>query len=55
MHEDRDAWLDDVRRWYYGGTPPAGERPPEPAPLDTKRARRGEPVSESGNERKETL
>lgn len=20
-----DAWLDDVRRWFYGGSPPEGD------------------------------
>ncbi|TCP04640.1 hypothetical protein [Rubrivivax gelatinosus] len=54
MHEDRDAWLDDVRRWYYGGTPPAGEQPPGPTPLDAAWARRGEPACEPAHERKET-
>lgn len=24
--DERDAWLDDVRRWYFGGTPPAADR-----------------------------
>jgi hypothetical protein len=23
IEDDRDAWLDDVKRWYYGGTAPA--------------------------------
>jgi hypothetical protein len=23
--QDKDDWLDDVRRWYYGGNAPAGE------------------------------
>lgn len=27
MHADgRDDWLDDVKRWFYGGTPPAGDQ-----------------------------
>ncbi len=30
--DDRDAWLDGVRRWYYGGTPPAGDRERDPSP-----------------------
>lgn len=33
---DPDAWLDDVRRWFYGGTEPAdrgpGAAPVTPAP-----------------------
>ncbi|MCK7494314.1 MAG: hypothetical protein MZW92_26365 [Comamonadaceae bacterium] len=36
MEDDRDAWLEDVRRWFYGGTPPAEpapERDAEPAPV----------------------
>lgn len=24
-----DAWLDDVRRWFYGGSPPEGDARPE--------------------------
>jgi hypothetical protein len=24
-----DDWLEDVRRWYYGGSPPAAEAEPE--------------------------
>ncbi|WP_200231533.1 hypothetical protein [Rubrivivax gelatinosus] len=36
MDDDRDAWLDDVRRWLHGGTPPAEPQKPsipaEPAP-----------------------
>jgi hypothetical protein len=23
--DERDAWLDDVRRWYYGGMEPGGD------------------------------
>jgi len=23
--DQRDAWLDDVRRWYYGGMEPLGD------------------------------
>lgn len=23
--QNNDDWLDDVRRWYYGGNAPAGE------------------------------
>ncbi|MEO7854151.1 MAG: hypothetical protein ABIR94_18150 [Rubrivivax sp.] len=29
--DDRDAWLEDVRRWYYGGMAPTGEHAPEQA------------------------
>lgn len=29
---DPDAWLDDVRRWYYGGTEPADPAPAMPPP-----------------------
>ncbi len=25
LEDQRDAWLDDVRRWYYGGTEPRGD------------------------------
>ncbi len=25
VDDGRDAWLDDVRRWYYGGTEPRGD------------------------------
>jgi hypothetical protein len=25
-----DDWVEDVRRWYYGGNPPAAEADPEP-------------------------
>lgn len=24
-----DAWLDDVRRWFYGGSPPEGDARPD--------------------------
>ncbi|MBG6082747.1 hypothetical protein [Rubrivivax gelatinosus] len=52
MHDDRDAWLDDVRRWYYGGTPPAGDRAPQPTPQNAAASRQGSP-SEPRSERKE--
>lgn len=35
-----DAWLDEVRRWYFGGTPPAGDLPDEPAQEADVRERR---------------
>lgn len=53
MQDDRDAWLDGVSRWYYGGTPPAGDLPPAPATRDAPAARRGLPASDSAHERKE--
>jgi len=32
LPQDADAWLDDVRRWFYGGTPPPDTLPaPEAA------------------------
>lgn len=36
--EDPDRWVDDVKRWFYGGTPPpatcpwSGQRLDRPAP-----------------------
>lgn len=53
MQDDRDAWLDDVRRWYYGGTPPAGDRLPAPATRDAPAARRSPPASDCAHQRKE--
>lgn len=53
MNDDRDAWLDDVRRWYYGGTPPAGDRSTESEPHEALASRQGQP-SEPRSERKET-
>ena len=29
---DHSSWVDEVRRWYYAGTPPAGAH--EPATAD---------------------
>jgi len=26
--DDPDAWVDDVKRWFYGGEPPRGDRLP---------------------------
>lgn len=52
MNDDRDAWLDDVRRWYFGGTPPLGDLPADPrgspqgqAPQDGVPASTGLPAS----------
>ncbi|MCR5885223.1 hypothetical protein LRS03_21130 [Rhizobacter sp. J219] len=28
-----DDWVEDVRRWYYGGNPPATEADPEPGAI----------------------
>jgi hypothetical protein len=28
IDDQRDAWLDDVRRWYYGGMEPLGDVDP---------------------------
>jgi len=27
-----DEWLDEVRRWYYGGNPPAADHEPDTNP-----------------------
>lgn len=53
MQDDRDAWLDDVRRWYYGGTPPAGDRQREAPAAEAAAARRVQPATEPRIERKE--
>lgn len=45
-----DAWLDEVRRWYFGGTPPAGDLPDEPAQEADVRERR-HPGSEPSSTR----
>lgn len=42
MNDDRDAWLDDVRRWFFGGTPPSGD-----LPADLRRAPVGPARQES--------
>ena len=48
-----DAWLDEVRRWYFGGTPPAGEQPDPPSQQADVRERR-HPGSEPTSTRTKT-
>jgi hypothetical protein len=49
--DERDAWLEDVRRWYYGGMEPSGDEMPDgsddlpsdrggPRPTDAEGAQR---------------
>lgn len=55
-----DAWLDEVRRWYFGGTPPAGDLPdlPDPPNAPAPQAdvrRRRQPGSEPTSTRMKTV
>lgn len=53
MHDDRDAWLDDVRRWYYGGTSPAGDHAREAPAPETPAPQRATPDPDPRIQRKD--